>query len=350
MAVPPKMMIMLPLMYFARKLDHNDPDLVYKLRCAYFTIQALVMSLIAFLYTQAIAFQKSKDGQKKVFVTKPAEPFSDPNAKKKYTEVVFGEHVLSTIQSLAGSTLFGVCVQAGLHWYNGMIAGFASQLIMGPLNILDNAATKFFIFGSKDAFETKAKDDLTSDDVIVDEDGKPVSSVKNKTKSVKKEVKKLTPKIEDVMLDAWDEGAKADGKLFLKALTKDNVNFREKENGWTPIMIMAGLGIKDIEIYLKGMKELGADPSIVDGEGWNALHWAAFHGCPDAAVYILSSDGFDGYSIGLHTVKDKDGKTPLEHSITEKNSYVSDIIKGYMAENEKTESKSSDSTGLRKRK
>ena len=354
MALPPKVMIMLPLMYFARKLDHNDLDLVFKLQCAFFTVQALIMSLIAYLYTQAIVFQKGKDGKKKVFVTKPAEPFADPNEKKKYMEVEFGEHILSTIQSLAGSTLFGVCIQAGLHWYNGMISGFATQLIMGPFTILDNAATKFFIFGVKDAFEIKTKDELTPDDDIVDKDGKSIVSSKNKTRTLKNTEgnngNKIETKFEDVMLDTWDAGARADVKAFLKRLTKNNVNTKEKENGWTPVMIVAGLGIKDVKTPLKVMKEIGADPSIVDDEGWNALHWAAFHGCPDAAEYILSPDGFDGYSIDLHTVKDKDEKTPLEHSVAEKNSDVSNIIKGYMDKDGKTEVESRDSTGLRKRK
>jgi len=345
-------MLMLPLMYFSRKLDNNDPDLVFKLRCGFYTVQALVFSLIAYLYSRAVAFKKSNEGKKKVFVTKAAEPFADPNAKKKYTEVELGAHIVTTITSLAGSTAFGVCIQSGLHWYNGMIAGFASQLIMAPINILDSPVTKFFLFGSKDAFETKTRDELLPEDEIVDTEGNAIVPVsKGVVVSKKKEDKKKKISFEEIMLDTWDIGAKADMKPFMQALTKQNVNHMTSESGWTPIMVMSGLGVENTTAVLETMKKNGADPSIVDKEGWNALHWSAFHGCAEAARYLLSTDGFDGFSIGLHTLKDNEGKTALEHSEAEDNLDVSEVIKKFLAA-DKSEIKlaSNDNEGLRKRR
>jgi len=316
--------------YFTRKLDSDDEDLVFQLRCGYGTVQAFVLSMVIYLYFQASAFSKTSDGKKVVFITKPAQPFTDQNAKKQYTEVSFGKHIESLVRSFIGSWLFQILVQIGLHWYKGMISTFAMQLIMAPLSVLENDAAKFLIFGSKDAFEIKSREQLTADDEIVDDSGNPVVPTKksdDKAKVVKKENAENKGKktFETILLDTWDEGAEADIKPLMAAITKKNVNYKASESGWTPLMIMAGLG-GDGVTALKKMKTLGADPNIVDGEGWNALHWSAFHGYPDAAEYILSPIGFDGVSIGLHTMKDKEGKTPLVHAKAEANLEAYNII------------------------
>merc|ERR1712127_200047 len=90
--------------------------------------------------------------------------------------------------------------------------------------------------------------------------------------------------------------------------------------------IMAGVGVKETATALQTMKGLGADPSVVDAEGWNALHWSAFHGSAKAAEVLLSADGYDGVSIGLHLVQDKEGKTAAEHAAAEDNQDVLKII------------------------
>lgn len=352
MAAPNKMLLMLPLMYFARKLDHTDPDLVFKLRCAFYTVQAIILSLIAYLWTQANAYQRTKDGKKKVFVTKPPEPFTDPNAKKKYTEVEIGEHMVSTIQSLAGSQAFGVAIQSGFHFYNGTIAGFASQIIMAPLNLFDNAVAKYFILGDKEAFATKTREELTTDDEIVDKDGNPIVPSKKGVVTAKKENKEEKKSFEEILLDTWDSGAEADIKPLMDALNKKNINYKTAESGWTPLMIMAGLGVKDTSAALKKMKELGADPHLTDEEGWTAMHWSAFHGCAEAAEFILSPDGFDGHQIGMHEKTDKEGMTATDHAEKENNEDVVEVIHGLNASSDKSNTVESkkDDDGLRKRK
>ena len=70
----------------------------------------------------------------------------------------------------------------------------------------------------------------------------------------------------------------------------------------------------------------GANPSVLDKEGWNALHWAAFHGSPDAAKVLLAKSDYDGVALGLHTVTDKEGKTALAHAEHEGNTEVVKVI------------------------
>lgn len=345
------MFLMLPVMYFARKLDSEDVELVFKLRCAFYTVQAILFSAIVYMYKKATDYKKSEEGKKKVYVARPPEPFSDPNAKKKYMEVVIGEHVESNVTSLAGSSTFGVMIQTGLHFYKGMIAGFASQIVMGPFTLMENPSFQLFVMQKKDAFETKTSDELTTDDEIVDKDGQPVVPSKTGvvTKGKKKEDKQKKS-FDEILLDTWDMGAEADTKQMMKVLHKNNINRKTKESGWTPIMIMAGLGVKDVAANLKKMKALGADPSIVDGEGWNALHWSAFHGCAESAKYILSPNGFDGFSKGLHKVNDKEGKDVLFHAEAEKNDDVHKVILGFIEPEGKDMKEKEDDNGLRKRK
>jgi len=327
MAIPsiPKPLIMLPLMYFSRKLDSEDLDLVFKLRAAFYTIHAVLLSLGVVLYLYTATLLKNKDtAGKKVFVSPAASPFADPNAKKKYNEVEFGAHVWSALKSLIGGTCFHIFLQTALFWYKGTIGGLFIQSIMAPINFLENPLTKFFFFGDKAAFATKQKEDLTDEDEIVDAEGNPVggvsaaAAIENKKEPVKT--------FEDLMLDTWDLGAEADIRPLMAALTADNINFQSGESSWTPIMIMAGVGVKETATALQTMKGLGADPSVVDAEGWNALHWSAFHGSAKAAEVLLSVDGYDGVSIGLHLVQDKEGKTAAEHAAAEDNQDVLKII------------------------
>ena len=108
---------------------------------------------------------------------------------------------------------------------------------------------------------------------------------------------------------------------------KKTGNYKCKESGWTPIMVVSGLGAKKVTGALRQMKAIGADPAMLDAEGWNALHWAAFHGSPEAAKVLVSTDAFDAIQMGLDKVKDKEGKTPMDHAIAEGNQEVANIIK-----------------------
>lgn len=55
-----KMFVMLPVMFAARKLDGEDPNVIYYLRISYFTVQALIVSLVIYVYLQSTS-KKGKD-------------------------------------------------------------------------------------------------------------------------------------------------------------------------------------------------------------------------------------------------------------------------------------------------
>lgn len=346
-----KMFVMIPVMLAARKLDGEDPNVVFLLRCSYCTVQFLIFTIAVYIYIQSTAISTGAGSDRTIYVPPSPQPFDDPNAKKKYTEHKFGVHVASQARQLLVSTFFGVALTLGLHWYKGMIVGLAIQTIMGPLNLLENPLAKCVLMGGglrsaaeNKIFSEKERDELTSSDEIVDGSGNAVV-----LKKAPKKEKKDTRSFEEVLLDTWDEGAEADIGLLMAALKKSNINYRTEESGWTPVMVMSAIGVKQTASAMTQMKSLGADPAITDGEGWNALHWAAFHGSAEGAKFLLAESGYDCLKLGLHEVTDKDGKTALEHAKAEGNDAVAKIISDAMS-TESTKGETENDEGLRKRK
>jgi len=340
-----KLFVMLPVLLASRKLDGDDEKTVLYLRIAYGIAQLIMVTCVLIMFMKANALKSSADGDKTVYVAPPPQPFADPNEKKKYTEVKYGEHVFSQTTSLVGSTLFGMVFTVGLHIYRGVVVGLAMQAVMGPFGLFESPLVKLFFMGGSKVFDEKTKEELGPDDEVVDKEGnvikkdKAIASKKKEDKVVK--AKEPTKSFEDILLDTWDEGSEADITPLLKALNKTNINFRTAENQWTPLMILSGLGAKNCTEAMKQVKELGADPLLIDAEGWNAMHWAAYHGSVDAVKML--QDEFDAVGLGMHLVKDKEGNIPLDHAKGENND-------GAKLELERLVEVCTDDEGLRKRK
>lgn len=355
-------------MYGSRKLDGEDPDTIFMLRCVYFSIQALTLVLLGYMYLKATELAARKDSSKIVYIPAAATPFQDPNApKKKFTQTTYGPHVIQAARGLISSTVMGIVITSGLHIYRGVVIGLAMQSVMGPLNLLENPLFKLIFLKSENPFESKTENELDDDVEVVDDKGEPVI-LKKSLKAGKKAIPAVEPapkeekkSFEDILLDTWDDGEKADLSEIMAAVTKDNVNYQveaEEFKGWTALMIISGLGhgVKGVTSAMKQLKVLGADPKMIDNEGWNALHWTTFHGNAEAAKVLVSElnkGGFDGVNLGLHLVADNDGKTALVHGKDEGNNDVVDVIMAVLGDEDKNNSKDSAEDadeGLRKRK
>lgn len=263
-------------------------------------------------------------------------PHPKPHSHSFILNVDSTAHVLSQARSLLLNTLLGICFTLGLHYYRGMVIGLAIQSIMGPLNLIESAVLKAILLGggfgpSKKLFQEKTSDELTEDDELVDAQGNPL------VRSITKEGEKS---FEDILLDTWDSGSKANLKPLMAAINKKNCNFKTKESNWTPLMILSGLGVKGSASAIQQVIELGGDPAILDLEGWNAMHWAAFHGSMEAAKALRDSGK-------LFSIKDKEGKTPLIHARAEGNDDIAVLLEELEAAEADGEKKSD---GLRKRK
>ena len=162
-----------------------------------------------------------------------------------------------------------------------MIVGLAIQSVMAPFNLYENALVKALLTGglhgldTKRIFGEKHRSEMKSDDAVVDGEGNTI--VLSKGSASASSNKSDGKKFEDVLLDTWDLGEEADIASFMTELNRENVNSVTDENGWAPIMILSGLGAKGVAGALRKMKGMGANPEIVDKEGWNALHWVCIY-------------------------------------------------------------------------
>jgi hypothetical protein len=222
----------------------------------------------------------------------------------------------------------------GFHYYKGMVVGLAMQTVMAPFNLIDNPMVKALLWSSSKSirsqdkiFNEKSASELTADDEVVDAQGNTVirrpavTANAGKTDNKKIDSKAQTQKqtLEEIMLDTWDEGAKADLSALMSALTKENVNTSTSSDKWTPLMILSGLGSPATQSAIRQVLALGADAAMTDVEGWNCLHWAGFHGSTTAAKELATE-------TALLSVKDKEGNTPAETARKEGNVAVAEIF------------------------
>ena len=222
-----------------------------------------------------------------------------------------------------------------------MVIGLAIQSIMAPLNMMDNKLIMAYLYGTpidKDVFEAKLVEELTDDDEIVDDSGNTIV-VRTTTGRAKEGDAAKPMSFEELLLDTWDAGAKAELEPLMTAINKKNCNHVTKEAGWTPLMVLSGLNAKGSASAIRQVLDLGGNPAITDKEGWNALHWAGFHGSADAAKALRDE------ASSLSTAKDKEGKTPLDLARAEGNDDVAKILEELVQDGEKANDE-----GLRKRK
>ena len=63
---------MLPVMLAARKIDGEDPNIVFMLRCLYGTVQAIAVMVVLFIYTRASkAASEKENAGVKIYVPPP---------------------------------------------------------------------------------------------------------------------------------------------------------------------------------------------------------------------------------------------------------------------------------------
>lgn len=227
----------------------------------------------------------------------------------------------------------------GLHYYRGMVMGLAIQTVMAPLNLIENPLVKALFLGNGfnaegRIFGEKAVSELTENDEIVDEQGNPVvrqavqsekAANASTTTTTTTTTANTSQTLEEILLDTWDAGSKADLGPLMAVLNKKNCNYQTKEDSWTPLMVLAGLGAKGTGSAIRQLLDgLGANPAICDKEGWNALHWAAFHGSIEGAKELRKE-------TKLLTTKSKEGLTPLETARKENNDTVADLLEAAVA-------------------
>lgn len=335
-----KMAIIVPVMLYARKLDSEDDDVVFLLRCSYAAMQVLCFCVLGYMFVLTLDVDKLEGSDKVVLVPPKPGPFDAPDAKKAYKKTTYGELYVEQVRALFGSSAMSIAMTCGLHYYKGMVMGLAIQSVMAPFTMWENPVFQKLIMKSKErVFDEKLESEFTSDmGTIEGEEDSSTSSSSNssktkkaiKNKSAASSSESTTSPIEDLILDTWDDGSSADLEPLMAKVTKANANQQTRENKWTPLMVACGLNTKSAKTAMKQLLAVGADAGVKDVEGWNALHWACFHGNTTAVETLMDKKGFNCGKQGLHDVKDLQGCTPLELAEKEGNKDVAKTLKAIL--------------------
>jgi len=68
-----KMFVMLPVMLAARKLDGNDPNTIFAVRCAYLGVQTVVVLIIFYVFIVAQKVSKGKYKDSIIYIPPPSQ-------------------------------------------------------------------------------------------------------------------------------------------------------------------------------------------------------------------------------------------------------------------------------------
>ena len=126
------------------------------------------------------------------------------------------------------------------------------------------------------------------------------------------------------------------------------MNATTTEDAWTALMVACGSPV-DTDDMIRKLIKAGAKATAVDGDGWTALHWSAFHGRPEAAEALLESVSV-AEREALFKAKSNDGKTAREVAQGEDNDDVVDVIDKFTSSKAGDKKKDEDESALRRRK
>ncbi|RHY08685.1 hypothetical protein DYB37_002910 [Aphanomyces astaci] len=330
------MLVMLPMMYFMGKIDFENPWILNGARVSFFTMQ--ILSLLLGLWAKSKI--EAKPDNRKMFVPTPKSPLDTSTENSPLTETTYFAHELAKAKEFIQQTLIGAVISSFVHIQFGVNQVVVIQSVMVPLNLYDNALLKKHIFGLggprywDEKLEGESLDDAAPHPDAIDAaaDSVPAPSSKKPSKA------KKSVDVADAIKQAWDLGVEANFDRLLSVLKNDPNGFKTKtSDGWTPLMVACGSPI-DTEKVIKTLIKEGVPIRDADNDGWTALHWCAFHGCPESAETLLASISKDDAAF-LVSAKDSQGRTPLEVASEESNGDVAEILTSV-----------SDSTPLRQRK
>eukprot|EP00804_Cyclotella_cryptica_P002259 CCRYP_020539-RC/>CCRYP_020539-RC protein AED:0.46 eAED:0.46 QI:23/0/0.5/1/1/1/2/0/244 len=226
-----KIFVMLPVMLATRKLDGEDPNIVLLLRCLYGAVQMLTLILVLFVYTKASAAAADKANDVLVYVPPPPQ-----RSWSRQLNSVWCVH------DSRPSPLEGNDCRLGHSKLHGSI-----QLVQKSTHPSRMSYGGIANLKEKRIFGEKRREEIDESDLVTDNQGNTILLKKTASKSKKEAGEKNGSKsFEDILLDTWDLGEEADIAALMSTLMKKIINNATKENAWTPIMILSGLGASGV--------------------------------------------------------------------------------------------------------
>ncbi|KAL3657863.1 hypothetical protein V7S43_017241 [Phytophthora oleae] len=335
---PMRMFIMLPMMFLMGKIDFENETTLMAARTAFLVCQ--VTALLVGLYLKQLI--ERKHDTRKIFVPGVKSPFDQSPNYADLTETTYEAHELAKANEFIKQTLIGAGISSFIHFKMGVNHVVMIQSVMMPMNLWDNPLVQAYILGRRNGriWNERLEGESAEDAEAAANDSTTTAAAIALSTSVAKEKVNLTP--EEAIANALAAGADADFAALWTAV-KNKVNAKTDEDQWTALMVACGSPV-DTDDFIKKVVKAGADVVAVDGDGWTALHWSAFHGRPEAAEALLSSIPA-AKREKLLAVKASDGRTAAEVAKGEENGDVVEILSSFT----KTGASEEEST-LRQRK
>lgn len=327
---PTRMVIMLPLLFLMNKVDFENEETLFMARVA-FAVAQLVSLAVAVYIKNVVA---AKNDRRVIYVPGAKSPFDQAPNYDDLTETTYVAHESAKAAEFLKQTMIGGGIAAFVHFKMGVNQVMVIQAVMAPFNLYDNPLVRAYILGKREGrlwnerLEGESAEEAATAAGItatVTAATTTTTTTTTKTTSVKKAKSiGLTP--EEAIAKVLAAGTDADFDELWDAV-KSAVNAKTKEDQWTALMVACGSPI-DTDEFIRKLISAGADVTAVDGDGWTALHWSAFHGRPEAAETLLSSCPSDKLAQLLSATA-SDGRTALEVAKGEENGDVVDVINSF---------------------
>lgn len=327
---PTRLFVMLPMLFLMGKVDFTNENILFAARASFFTCQVIQLLIALWIKTRI----EAKKDMRKIYVpAAPASPFSDPQeaANAPLTETTYYDHEMTKVSEFIKQSGIGACMSSFIHFKFGVNQVLAIQSVMIPMNLFENPLVKAFLIG-------RGPNDRIWDEKLENETAS-TDAAKEKKGSIKSDYPK-SPK--EAITRAWDDASDADFNALLKVV-KASPNAKTQD-GWTALMVAVGSPVDTSEFIQSFCKFKATNVKATDNDGWTALHWAAFHGRPEAAQVLLDSVSSADVQA-LITIKDNEGKTAIEVAKGEGNDDVVTILRSYS-----TQKTTDEESSLRRRK
>jgi len=318
---PSRMFIMLPMIFLMGKIDFENDTILLAARTAFLVCQ--VTAILVGLYLRQLI--QRKHDTRKIFVPGSKSPFDQSPNYAELTESTYEAYELGKANEFLKQTLIGAGISSLIHFKMGVNHVVMIQSVMMPLNLWDNALVQAYILGRRNGRIWNERLEGESAEEAAAAAGENASVATPAAPTGEKKAKtEFTP--EEAIADALAAGADADFDA-LWTVVKSKVNAKTDEDQWTALMVACGSPV-DTDDFIKKVVKAGADVLSVDGDGWTALHWSAFHGRPEAAEALLSSISA-AKREQLLAVKASDGRTAAEVAKGEENADVVEILASF---------------------
>lgn len=333
-----KMFVLLPMMLFMGKVDFENPSILMYARMT-FALMQVVQGLLAFYARRKIEHEQD---ERIIHVPEPMTPFNNTattGTPRKYTQTTYLAHETGKAREFMQQCMIGALISSFLHFQFGVKQVVLIQSVMIPMNLYENALIRTVLFGrgSKRIWDEK----LDGESLTAASD--PASSSMKSSSGRKKSLPKDP---EAAIIHTWDEAANGDFEGLWSRIS-DEPNTATGKDQWTALMIACGSPVDTSDFLEKMLRSERLNVSQQDADGWTALHWAAFHGRPQAAKLLLSNVS-DSVGKTLMDCKDHQGKTAFDIATEEDSMDVISVLN----ETQWSVIESTDvpSDGLRKRK